>query len=123
MAYFPATLPPPRLDFERTAASGMVLTPNDAGGPPKARRVNTATVTRLRVSFILNGTQAQALEAFYETTTGMGATAFDGFPDPLDGTQTRQARFLSRPVFGGVAGSNVPEERLFEATFRVALIP
>ena len=96
MPTWPVTLPPaPAPGAARQSQDARLRTPTDAG-PAIVRRRYTAVPSVLSWTIpVLSGTQAQALEAFYETDLEEGALRFD-MVDPLTKT-VREMRFLTPP--------------------------
>lgn len=95
MPTWPSTLPQKPLveGYAETFQSGQVRSEMDTG-PPKVRRRFTATVNRFEMSFMMDSTQLDTLESFYETDLEGGVLQFD-FPDPR-GTGTKLLRFRER---------------------------
>lgn len=122
MPAWPGTLPTTLLvDLERSAPDGSLRGPADLG-PGRARPIDTATPIWLRGEVVLTGTQAQALELFYETTTNMGSVSFTGLDDPLTG-DAHDAIFLSRPSMRGLAGHDQVGQKLWRVRVELALLP
>lgn len=122
MATWPGSLPTSLLlGLRRTAAEGSLRAPTDTG-PGKVRRIETSTPIFLDGDLLLTGTEAQALETFYKTTTSMGSVQFDGLSDPLTGT-AHDAVFAARPTYSGEVPASAAADRTWRATVSLVLLP
>jgi hypothetical protein len=123
MAAFPASLP--------QAASMQVTDEDQAGtirseqdtGAPKTRQRFTATIRKITMVMILNGTQRATFNTFYRTTISNGATSFT-IPDPLDGSSIT-VRF-KKPVswqYVGNSGGGTSATKLWRGTLSLEELP
>lgn len=86
MATWPSSLPDyPEIDgYQESKQDGAVRTQMDAG-PPKQRRRFSATITEFDAVFLLDDSEIDTLETFYETTLEEGTLSFD-WTHPRKGT-------------------------------------
>lgn len=86
MTTWPATLPQKQFVGLTVKADDAVLrSPMDAG-PPSRRNRFTAVTKSVKVPLVLNGTQKQTFDTFFETTLQNGALEFDWEDPTTDAT-------------------------------------
>ena len=121
MATWPDKLPqtgftPVRID----RGQGFLRTDMDSG-PPKQRRRTSAVPKRYRVSMRLTGEQVGVFDSFYENTLSEGALSFQ-WEDPTTG-QTKSYRFTDAPGVRLLVGDADPDNRLYELTMNLEILP
>lgn len=115
---WPATLP----DFDNTLlgryeeqqGSTTVRSSVDVG-PAKTRQRTTASVDRLTVGYVMDGSQVEDFVQFFEDTTRHGALRFEA-THPRTNTIV-EVRFRNRPTYTPFSTNK------YKVTFEVEVLP
>lgn len=119
MPTFPSTIPLP-LPVSGSPESGTIRTNMDTGYA-KVRRRFTAVVEPISFQLRVTGTQFETLRDFFTDDTLSGSLAFD-MNDPKDDV-TKEYRFTSNIGWNLVSGASGPDDRVYDVTLNMELLP
>lgn len=113
---WPGTLPQDPLlgSFSESGQGATVRTQMDAG-PAKVRQRFTVEVRNISVELTMTGAQLATFDAFWATTLGYGALAFDWTDFRTLAAQTY--RFVSRPSYAALGGD------VWRVSFQLETVP
>jgi len=122
MASWPASLPQSLFyALTRTRQSGALRSETDTG-PAKQRARFTATAKRFEdASMKMTGAQLTVFYDFFEDTLGEGAASFTWIDPITDVSAT--LRFMAAPQDVMLAGAVDPDERIYNVTLPLELLP
>jgi hypothetical protein len=120
METWPSTLPGLSVNTTITDDESRLISPMDAG-PSTVRNRFTAITQTVKSGMIVTGAQLAIFNTFLRTTLSQGASSFN-WVHPATGAPCVM-RFKKKPEWSCVKASVVPDNRLWQGSMELEILP
>lgn len=121
MPTWPAGLPQDTLLGVAVKPDDSVLRTQMDAGPPTTRNRFTAITKSVSAALYLTGAEVSTLDTFFHTTLKNGALSFD-WKDPRTDS-TVSMKFKEPPEYTGMVGSDTVNDRLWNVSLSLEILP